>query len=683
VATTVARLEAILGADTRGFDSAMNKSESRMGKVGKVAGIAGLAIAGGLAVGLKKSVDAALESEKAEVRLSSAMDQVGVSAKQRAAANEAISATSRKAALDDEALSDVYAKLLRTTGDVTEAQKGMNLAADIARARNISLEAAAKGVERAYNGSAAGLSKFGVEIQKSTGNVDLLKAKIDEQKASMKGLEGAQLEAAKVQLDSLELGMKAAQQADKQATATNALDRATKQFTGTAEAYGKTSAGAQERFQVALENLQEKIGTAVLPILRDFISYLTTLLTWVEKNETMAKVIIGTLGGLAAALIAVSVATKAYEAAVKLASAAQVIWNAVMSANPIALVVIALAGLTAAVILAYTKSETFRKIVDQVWDSLKDLGGWITAQWPKIVEVITNPSVVAFFDGVWTVAKKVLDIYVEIATFMVKTWAAAVEVFVTAGLIRFLENVVDAVGDVSGAVKTLIEWIKDLVGWIKDAVSWIGKIKMPKFDLPDLNPFGDPKDPTFTGPVVGGAGGINLMGARPEMMPFAIAAQGLGLRVTSGLRPGAITANGTPSDHGIGKALDVAGPPNGMAAFFNSLLGNGSVKQAFYDPLGSIFGGRWNSYREGGHSDHVHVATYDKGGWLQPGLTLAYNGTGRPERVGNQAGMVVNVTVNGWVGNDMSLARKIRDSLQHLDLVNTGGRVLKANPTLT
>jgi hypothetical protein len=175
----------------------------------------------------------------------------------------------------------------------------------------------------------------------------------------------------------------------------------------------------------------------------------------------------------------------------------------------------------------------------------------------------------------------------------------------------------------------------------------------------------------------------NLMGARPELGPFASMAASLGLRVTSGLRPGAITANGTLSDHAIGKAIDVAGSGSSMAAFFMKLVGNRSVKQAFYDPLGSIFGGARNSYVEGGHSDHVHVATYDKGGWLQPGLTLAYNGTGSPERVGNQAGMVVNVTVNGWVGNDMSLARKIRDSLQHLDIVNTGGRVLKANPTLT
>ena len=71
-----------------------------------------------------------------------------------------------------------------------------------------------------------------------------------------------------------------------------------------------------------------------------------------------------------------------------------------------------------------------------------------------------------------------------------------------------------------------------------------------------------------------------------------------------------------------------------MARFFSWLIGQRDVKQAFYDPLGSIFGGMLSSYREGGHSDHVHVATYDKGGYLRPGWNLAYNGLGRPEPVG-------------------------------------------------
>jgi hypothetical protein len=43
----------------------------------------------------------------------------------------------------------------------------------------------------------------------------------------------------------------------------------------------------------------------------------------------------------------------------------------------------------------------------------------------------------------------------------------------------------------------------------------------------------------------------------------------------------------------------------------------------------------------------------------------------------------VYVTVHGWVGNERSLARQIRDALGELDRANTGGRILNSAPTLT
>jgi hypothetical protein len=176
----------------------------------------------------------------------------------------------------------------------------------------------------------------------------------------------------------------------------------------------------------------------------------------------------------------------------------------------------------------------------------------------------------------------------------------------------------DAFGLWWSAVSKIIDGVK----WLIENVGKIPKPSLPS--LPDVNPFGDAHR----------SGGINLMGASPIMTPFAVSASAHGLSVSSGLRPGARTRHGTLSDHALGKALDLVGPASAMASFFKGLVGNRGVKQAFYDPLGSIFGGAWSSYREGGHSDHVHVATYDKGGYLRPGWNLAFNGTGRPEAVG-------------------------------------------------
>ncbi len=66
--------------------------------------------------------------------------------------------------------------------------------------------------------------------------------------------------------------------------------------------------------------------------------------------------------------------------------------------------------------------------------------------------------------------------------------------------------------------------------------------------------------------------------------------------------------------------------------------GLGYIKSVYGSPANAY--GRWL-----GRSPHW----YDQGGWLPPGLTLAYNGTGRPEPVGAAAGRggnTYNITVN-------------------------------------
>jgi hypothetical protein len=103
-----------------------------------------------------------------------------------------------------------------------------------------------------------------------------------------------------------------------------------------------------------------------------------------------------------------------------------------------------------------------------------------------------------------------------------------------------------------------------------------------------------------------------------------------------------------------------------MALFFKSLIGNRGVKEAFYDPLGSIFAGALSGYREGGHSDHVHVATYDRGGWLPPGVSLAVNRTGQPERIvgpGRERPLIINI--NAPFDNRHDLARWLRQVVRN------------------
>lgn len=256
------------------------KAGKRFLSMGKAAAIgAGAAGLGLVVAGLKSSVAAAQESEKAQARLESALEGANLSySKHGKAIDAAIQKTSRLAAIDDEELSDAFSKLVRTTENVTEATEGMNLAADIARARNISLETAVKAVEKAHLGSDAALKKFGIRVPQVNDATEQARASVERLKEAHDGKLTPALEAQAKQM------MKNAAALDKQATAEDALRAAQEKFAGSAAKYGETSAAAQERLGIAIENVQEKIGAKLLPILARMAEAAVQAIDWMEAN---------------------------------------------------------------------------------------------------------------------------------------------------------------------------------------------------------------------------------------------------------------------------------------------------------------------------------------------------------------------------------------------------------------
>lgn len=100
-----------------------------------------------------------------------------------------------------------------------------------------------------------------------------------------------------------------------------------------------------------------------------------------------------------AAKVAATAATIAHSAATKASAAAQWLLNIALTANPIGLVVVAIAALVAAFIIAYKKSERFRKIVTGAWNAIKratvTVFNWIVGFFKKwgtlIVRVLIGP----------------------------------------------------------------------------------------------------------------------------------------------------------------------------------------------------------------------------------------------------------------------------------------------------
>ena len=124
-------------------------------------------------------------------------------------------------------------------------------------------------------------------------------------------------------------------------------------FAGTAAA----TATPMEKLANLWNQVQLAAGKALVPILGDLMA----MVGWLEKNADLVK----TVGVVVAA---VAVPFLAYAAAMKIAAAAQLVFNTIMEANPIALVAIAIGVLAIVVIRNWTKIKAFTMAT---WDFIR------------------------------------------------------------------------------------------------------------------------------------------------------------------------------------------------------------------------------------------------------------------------------------------------------------------------
>jgi phage-related protein len=188
---------------------------------------------------------------------------------------------------------------------------------------------------KVFQGKNTALARIGVQLPKITKAEDALRA-------SGKKYTAQEMAAAKA--------------ADEKATALADVRVATDKYKGSTEAYSKTLGGELEITENRIKNLLDQLGAKLLPVLTSVFGFMA--------SHTNVLIAVGAaITAIWAACVAVTAVTKAWAAATKIATAVQWLWNAAMDANPIGLVVIALAALVAGVILAYKHFSTFREIV--------------------------------------------------------------------------------------------------------------------------------------------------------------------------------------------------------------------------------------------------------------------------------------------------------------------------------
>ena len=161
------------------------------------------------------------------------------------------------------------------------------------------------------------------------------------------------------------------------------------------------AANAQRIANAQWDNARAKLGTALLPAIAAVASALAGLAGWVSDNSTAVLTLAAVIGGLVIAVWAVNAATAAWTAMQAIAAGAAKVWagvqwllNAALAANPISLVVIAIAALVAAIVVAWNKSETFRNVVLGAWSAIKSGVGaavaWLRSAIPAAFEWIKS-----------------------------------------------------------------------------------------------------------------------------------------------------------------------------------------------------------------------------------------------------------------------------------------------------
>jgi hypothetical protein len=177
-----------------------------------------------------------------------------------------------------------------------------------------------------------------------------------------------------------------------------------------------------QKFEVALANFKETLGTKVLPILEKGIDLLTKLIGVFDglpgpvQNVVLGLAALIAIGGpiltflasMKTALITLGVVTKAQ-------TGSQIALNTAMLANPIGLVIIAIAAIIAIGVLLWKNWDTVTEYAGKLWDAVKKVFGWIKENWPLLLAILTGPIGLAIlaitknFDKIKEKASDIVD----------------------------------------------------------------------------------------------------------------------------------------------------------------------------------------------------------------------------------------------------------------------------------
>ena len=235
-----------------------------------------------------------------------------------------------------------------------------------------------------------------------------------------------------------------------------------------------------DKLKIVVNQVFSAITKAIPPVISviaRIIATFKTLFEFVNQNKDwIGPLVAGITAGVAAYKLWKGAIT-AWNTVTKIATAVQVAFNAVMDANPIMLIVIAIAAVVAGLVYFFTQTKTgqkiwsnFVKFLGSAWQSLvkisKDVWDNITKAWDSAVKWFTDTwnniknGAKGLWDGTIQGAKNAID-SVKNAWNGIKEWFANLWKGTTSGLTSAWDSVTTTLAPFVETIKTIFQPILD------------------------------------------------------------------------------------------------------------------------------------------------------------------------------------------------------------------------------
>lgn len=204
-------------------------------------------------------------------------------------------------------------------------------------------------------------------------------------------------------------------------------------------------ANSQRILSANVTNLQADLGSVLVPTLAAVTSAMVPVLeviknvfTFLTENAATVLTFVGVLGGLVVAFNAVRIATAAW-------TAVQTVLNFVLAANPLGLIVIAIAAVTAGIVYLATKTQFFQTVWAALSNFFKEAVRVMGILWASLVGHFT-----AGIDGI-------RNAFAAFATFFSNLWQSIYNGF-------------------SNGINAILTWFRELPGRILSAIGNVGSL---------------------------------------------------------------------------------------------------------------------------------------------------------------------------------------------------------------